>query len=419
MSWKSMTWKQKGLGVVGVGFGLMLLVGLGVYGYVLATMTPLHPTAQDVQAVTHLAPPDKWAAAVEQARQTVRASVAEQNLPGVSVAVGAGGELVWAEGFGWAHLADKVAVTPGMRFRIGTTSTVLTSAAAGLLIEKGRLNIDDEIQAYVPGFPKKEWPVTLRQVMGHMAGLRTDAGGEEPVSVDDPSAAVRCARPVDGLDRFAQSKLRFEPGTDYRFSSYGWALASAAIEAAAQQPFSSFMQTQVFDPLGMKDTTAESSPEPSPDRATFYFPRMSADPRYGPDEGRELDLSCFAGSAAFVSTPSDMVRFGLAINSGKLLQPATVQLLQTPQRLRSGKETPYGLGWDLYTADVAGQQRRVVGHDGELMGGLTSSFMIFPGDGVVIAVLSNTAFGDTHAIGVKIAQAFANAPGSLSSPSRK
>ena len=412
MSWKSMTWKQKGLGVIAVGFGLMLIAGLGVYGYVLATMTPLHPRAQDVQAVTHLAPPDKWAGAVEQARQVVRASVAEQNLPGVSVAVGAAGELVWAEGFGWAHLAEKVAVTPGMRFRLGTASTVLTSAAAGLLLEKGRLNLDDEIQAYVPGFPKKDWPLTLRQVMGHVAGLRADAGGEEPVSVrEDQPGAVRCARPVDGLERFAQRSLLFEPGTEYRFSSYGWVLVSAAIEAAAQEPFASFMHKQVFEPLGMNDTTAESSPEPSPDRATFYFPRMSADPRYGPDEGRELDLSCFAGSSAFVSTPSDLVRFGLAITSGKLLQPATVELLHAPQRLRSGKETPYGLGWDIHAADPASQQPRLIGHDGELMGGLTSSFFILPEQGLVIAVASNTAFGDTHAMAVKIAQAFA--------PSRK
>ncbi len=412
-----MTWKQKGLGVVAVGFGLMLLVGLGVYGYVLATMTPLHPTAQDVQAVTHLAPPDKWAAAVEQARQTVRASVAEQNLPGVSVAIGAGGELVWAEGFGWAHLADKVAVTPGMRFRIGTTSTVLTSAAAGLLLEKGRLNLDDEIQAYVPGFPKKEWPVTLRHVMGHMAGLRTDAGGEEPVSVrDDPPGAVRCARPVDGLDRFAQSKLRFEPGTDYRFSSYGWALASAAIEAAARQPFSSFMQTQVFDPLGMKDTTAESSPEPSPDRATYYFPRMSADPRYGPDEGRELDLSCFAGSQRSCRRRRISCALAWRSTAASCCSPLRCNCYKPHSDCARGRRHRTGLGWDLYSADVAGEQRRVAGHDGELMGGLTSSFMIFPGDGIVIAVLSNTAFGDTHAIGVKIAQAFANA---ASSPSRK
>jgi len=411
MSWKSMTWKQKGLGVVAVGFGLMLVVGLGVYGYVLATMTPLHPSAQEVQAVTHLAPPQKWAAAVEQTRRVVRASVSEQNLPGVSVAVGADGALVWAEGFGWAHLADKVAVTPGMRFRIGTASTALTSAAAGLLIEKGRLNLDDEIQALVPGFPKKDWPVTLRQVMGHTAGLPNDAGGEEPLSVlEERPGKARCARPVDGLERFAQRSLRFEPGTEYRFSSYGWVLVSAAIEAAAQQPFSSFMHTQVFEPLGMNDTTAESPLESSPDRATFYFPRMSADPRYGPDEGRELDLSCFAGSAAFVSTPSDLVRFGLAISSGKLLQPATVQLLQAPQRLRSGQETPYGLGWDIQMADVAGQQRRMVGHDGELMGGLTSSFFILHDLGIVIAVASNTAFGDTHAIAVKIAQAFATVP---------
>ena len=96
----------------------------------------------------------RWAGAVEQGRQIVRAALAEQNLPGVSVAVGAGGEIVWAEGFGWANLENKVPVSPETRFRIGTASTALTSAAVGLLLEKERLKLDEKIQTYVPEFPR-------------------------------------------------------------------------------------------------------------------------------------------------------------------------------------------------------------------------------------------------------------------------
>jgi CubicO group peptidase (beta-lactamase class C family) len=96
----------------------------------------------------------------------------EQNLPGLSVAVGAGGDIVWAEGFGWADLDNRVPVAPGTRFRIGHASKALTSAAVGLLLEKDRLHLDDEIQTYVPAFPTKQWPVTLRQLMGHVAGVR-------------------------------------------------------------------------------------------------------------------------------------------------------------------------------------------------------------------------------------------------------
>ena len=102
----------------------------------------------------------------------VRAALAEENLPGVSVAVGINGEIVWAEGFGWADLEKKVKVAPGTRFRIGTASVPLTSAGVGLLLEKRQLHLDDDIQTYVPAFPQKPWPVTLRQLMGHVAGCQ-------------------------------------------------------------------------------------------------------------------------------------------------------------------------------------------------------------------------------------------------------
>jgi len=388
------------LALIVLAVGLLVAAVLGLFAYMSTTATPLHPNPQAVPSVTQSAPLPKWADAIERGRQIARAGVIDQNLPGLSVAVGVGGEIVWAEGFGWANLETRVPVAPDMRFRIGTASKVLTSAAVGLLLEKGRLELDDEIQTYVPAFPKKQWPVTLRQVMGHLAGVRNDAGDEENLS-------TRCERTGDGLQRFAESPLRFEPGTQYRYSNYGWILVSAAVEAAADERFVTFMRRQIFEPLGMDATTPNVSMEPSSDRATFYFPKFAADPRYGPQPPREVDYSCFAGSAAFVSTPSDLVRFGMAINSGKLLQPATVQLLQAPQRLRSGEETGYGLGWDLETVLLAGEQTRAAGHNGEVMGGMVVSFITFPKHRIVVAVTSNTSFADTFSLAVNIAQAFA------------
>jgi CubicO group peptidase (beta-lactamase class C family) len=169
------------------------------------------------------------------------------------------------------------------------------------------------------------------------------------------------------------------------------------------------MRKQIFEPLGMDDTRVDSATEPIPNRATSYFPRFSADPRYGPQPpwDPDVDYSCFAGSAAFLSTPSDLVRFGLAIQSGTLLQPATVQELQTPQRTASGQETGYGLGWDLETVALAGEQTRPVGHDGDWMGGRVVSFLTFRERGIVVAVVSNTAWADTFSLAVKIAEAFA------------
>jgi serine beta-lactamase-like protein LACTB, mitochondrial len=271
------------------------------------------------------------------------------------------------------------------------------------LLEKGQLRLDDAIQTYVPAFPKKQWPVTLRHLMGHLAGVGTDGGDEGPL------LSTHCERTDEGLRVFAESPLLFEPGTRYRESSYGWILVSAAVEAAADEPFLTFMRKQILEPVGMNDTRAT---EPIPDRATSYFPRFAADPRYGVDLMREIDYSCYAGSSAFLSTPSDLVRFAMAIDSGKLLQPATVHLLRTSQKLASGEETGYGLGWDLEAVALAGKQSRLVGHDGESLGGMVASFMTFPEHGIVVSVTSNTSYADTFAVAVKIAQAFVELQGS-------
>jgi CubicO group peptidase (beta-lactamase class C family) len=380
--------------------GVLLTAVFGVHTYMTTTAELLHPDPQSVPSAPRSGPSQRWADAVERGRQIMRGGISEQNLPGLSAAVGIGGEIVWAEGFGWADLENRVAVTPDTRFRIGTASVALTSAAVGLLLERQRLDLDAEIQTYVPEFPKKQSPVTVRQLMGHLAGVRNDGGDEGPLFSE------HCERPVDGLHAFAERPLLFEPGTQYRYSSYGWILMSAAVEAAADEPFLTVMQQQIFEPLRMNDTIAESATEPVPNRATFYFPRYAAEPRHGLHLMRTVDYSCYAGSSVFLSTPSDLVRFGMAITSGKLLQPATVELLQTSQQLVSGEETGYGLGWDLETVTLAGDQAQSVGHDGEALGGMVASLMTFPERGMVVAVASNISYADTFGLALNIAQPF-------------
>lgn len=390
-----------------VGGGLLAAAIPGLWMYMYATATPLHPDAKDLPSVPGPAPLPEWGGAVDQGRKMVRAALTKQNLPGLSVAVGARNDIVWAEGFGFADIEKRVPVTPSHRFRIGTASIVLTSAAVGLLLEQGGLRLDDVIQMYVPAFPEKQWPVTLRQLMGHFAGVKSDGGDESPL------LSQHCEQPVDALKHFAESPLLFEPGTECRYSRYGWIIVSAAVEAAAGEPFLTFMQKRVFDPAGMRETTADSATQPIPDRVTFYFPRFAADPTYGLHLTRDLDYSCYAGSSVFLSTPSDLVRFGQAINSGKLLRAATVELLQTSQRLASGKETDYGLGWDLETVTMSGKQTRVAGHNGDSLGGMLASLITLPERGIVVAVTSNISYADTYALALHIAEAFM---GQLASP---
>jgi CubicO group peptidase (beta-lactamase class C family) len=278
---------------------------------------------------------------------------------------------------------------------------LLTSAGIGLLVDQGRLRLDDQTQAYVPEFPVKQWPVTVRQVMAHVGGMKT----EDPD--DGVLTSSHCERPADAVKLFAEEPLLFQPGTESRYSTFGWVLLSAAVEAASGMPLTAFLSDQVFRPIVMLDTVKESVTEPVPQEATAYVPRFAGNPTYGLHPLYKFDYSCHEGSSGFLSTPSDLVRFGMAINGGKLLRPATVQVFQTPQKLASGVETGFGLGWEVKTVTLAGQPVRAAGHNGRFWTGTVASLLTFPERGIAVAVTSNIPFDDAAPVAERIAQAFA------------
>ncbi len=409
---KAESWKQRGFELAGSALVIVVAAGAGLFMFLTSMAAPLHETPASVPSVTQAAPSPEWADAVSRGRQIARAGLVENNLPGLSVAVGAGGDLVWAEGFGWADLENRVPVAPDMRFRIGHVSKALTSAAVGLLLEQGRLTLDEDIQTYVPAYPAQQWTVTLRQLMGHVAGIR------HYENEDDYMPSTHCERAAEGVPPFAGDRLRFQPESQYRYSTFGWILVSAAVEAAANEPFFAFMRRQIFEPLDLRSTTSDAVMPRIPDLTTFYHPRFSGDPAFGPELATSVDYSCFAGAGAFLSTPSDLVRFGLGVTSGTLLKPATVKTLQAPQQLLSGEETEYGLGWMLETVRLAGEPVRIAGHASRTMLGSSTSLWTAPDRGIVVAVMSNTSDATLRPTALAILEVFAERQRGLEQRSR-
>ena len=128
------------------------------------------------------------------------------------------------------------------------------------------------------------------------------------------------------------------------------------------------------------------------------------------------DYSCYAGAGAFLSTPADLVRFGMAVG-GTLLRPDTIRLLQTPQRLASGEATGYGLGWELETLPLGGRPARMAGHGSRAdFIGATASFMTFPERGLAVSVMANISLADTRSVALAVAQGFASQPAAAAIP---
>ena len=365
-------------------FGSALLFGLVVPG-VRAQVIPTY--AGDHVAARH-------ANAIAQGRQVAQAIVSVAGVPGLSVSVGVNGEVVWSEGFGYADLEQLVPVTPETRMRIGSVSKPVTSAAVGLLVQRGQLDLDAPVQRYVPGFPEKRWPITTRQLGGHIAGIRHYDG-------DENLSSRRYATVLDGLHIFQDDTLLFEPGTRYSYSSYGWNLISAVVEGASGRGFLPFMEEEVFVPLGLRSILAEHMDSLILHRSGYYERTRDGGILNAP----YVDNSYKWAGGGFVSNTADLVRFGMGLMRGGLLAPPTLETLWTSQRLRNGQATGYGIGWSV-GRDYDG--RRVIDHGGSSIGG-RAFLLLFPDDGVVVAMLANSSAPMTFEAAWTIAEPFLTA----------
>jgi serine beta-lactamase-like protein LACTB, mitochondrial len=208
-----------------------------------------------------------------------------------------------------------------------------------------------------------------------------------------PSPVEHCASLDEGVALVAGDPLLFEPGTQHRYSIYGWVLVSAAVEGAAGESFSRVMVRHVFEPLAMKRTVVAEIEDL--DGVVTSSPRSVFGIRLGVKKPSRPDYSCLAGAGAFLSTPTDLVRLGSAMLNTGLLKAETIAAFQTPTRLVSGAPTTYALGWTVGSVQLVGEPTRMVSHRGSPVGG-TVSLVTFPDLGLAIAAAANV----THASGL-------------------
>lgn len=315
-----------------------------------------------------------YEAAVDSARLLIDSLMAAEAIPGLSVAVGHRSDVVWSEGFGYSDLTHDVRVTPRTKFRVGSVSKPITAAALGVLLERGALDLDAPVQEYVPSFPSKRFPVTTRQLAGHLGGIRHYAGMENFSAVNYPDV-------LSGLVIFEDDPLINEPGTEFSYSSYAWNLISAVVEGASGEAFLAFMNREVFDMLGMGETTADRNRPIIPHRTRFYV---------RDDEGQVVnapyvDNSYKWAGGGFISTPEDLLTFANGHFEPGYLQAETLELLFTSQTTRDGTETGYGVGWRSST-NAHGE--RIVSHGGGSVGGRTMLTMNRD-TGVIVAIVAN------------------------------
>ncbi|HTU36088.1 MAG TPA: serine hydrolase domain-containing protein [Candidatus Acidoferrum sp.] len=301
-----------------------------------------------------------------------------RGIPGVAVAVAVDGHLVYAEGFGYADLEERVPVWPTTKFRIGSISKSLTATALVQLVEQGKIDLDAPVQKYVPSFPDKGAKITPRLLAGHLAGIRHYKGDEFQIAQHYNSV-------LDGLKIFENDPLVAPPGTGFHYSSYGYDLLSAVIESASGENFLVYMQRHVFTPLGLVDTTADQNRSIIEQRSRFYEREDDG----STDNSPYVDNSYKWAGGGFLSTPEDLVRFGSALLHPGFLAESSLRLLFTSQKTISGQETDYGMGWFIQKSETG---QRIYQHSGGSVGG-TSQLIIYPDTGVVVALTTNLSQG--------------------------
>jgi serine beta-lactamase-like protein LACTB, mitochondrial len=391
---KSTHWRAEA--ALAVLFAVVMVAGTAIYFG--STINPVHTDPAAIPATAAAVDPGPYTPAVEDARRLARALLVQDNLPGLSVAVAARGAMVWAEGFGYADL-DRRPVTPQTRFRLGALSKPLTAFAAALLHDRGRLDFDAPVQRYVRAYPEKQWTVTTRQLMGDVAGVHRIRGDH-----NDAMPTSHCANIADAVAMLADDPLLFQPGTQHRYSVWGWVLVSAAVEGAAREPFNRFMVREVFRPLAL-DRTVVAEAEGLDDVTSYRAQSVLAAQLGVRQASSPPDYSCVAGGGAFLSTPADLVRFATAAMKPGLLTAETVTALQTPTHLVSGAATTYALGWTVSSVQLGGATVRMVSHRGSPKGG-SVSLLTFPDLGLAVAVAANANAPGVDRIAREMADVF-------------
>jgi CubicO group peptidase (beta-lactamase class C family) len=266
-------------------------------------------------------------------REFVQQQMAADGIPGLSVGFYKD-DFTWADGFGYADVENRTPATPQTSYRLASVTKSMTAVAILQLAESGLVDLDAEVQRYVPYFPRKPWPITVRQLLGHLGGISHYKNYEVEGRIKEHKDTR------EAIEIFAQFDLVAEPGTSYHYSSYGYNLLGGVIEGAAKQRYGDYLRTHLWQPLGMVDTRMDDPEEIIPNRARGY---RLVDGQLRNSEFVDVSSRFAAGGTR--STILDLLKYARGLDSGKMLSPESLAAMYTCMVTRGGRYTDYGMGW--------------------------------------------------------------------------
>ena len=307
--------------------------------------------------------------------------------PGATAIVAIDGKIVYHKAFGMANLELDVKMEPDMVLEIGSITKQFTAVSILMLMEQGKLSLDDDITKFVEDYPTHGHKISIHHLLTHTSGIKSYTSMESWTSV-----WRKDFEPKELIDYFKNEPMDFAPGDEWRYNNSAYFILGYIIEKASGQTYEEFVETNIFEPLGMQSSLYGSNSEIIKKRAYGY----QKNEKYVNAEYLSLTQPYAAGS--LMSTVEDLFIWNRAIRSNKLVKQESIELAYKNYELNNGDKINYGYGWGLN--EINGSP--TIEHSGGIFGYVTNSIYL-PNEDVFVAIYSNCDCNGPGEVSTKMA----------------
>lgn len=300
------------------------------------------------------------------------------DAPGASVIVCQDNTPVFRKGYGLANLEHAIPVQPHMVFRLGSITKQFTAVAILKLYEDGKLDLQDDLTKFLPGYPTHDHAVTLEHLLTHTSGIHSYTEMPEWMKI-----LRNDLTPAEMVAVFKDQPFDFAPGEKWSYNNSGYFLLGVIIEKVSGMSYAEFIQRTIFTPLGMQNSYYDDPVRLEPGRASGYS-KIEPGKEYGYKNTAYMSMTQPYAAGSLASSVDDLAIWEAGLTSNRLLKPETLHRAFQPYHTRDGKNTRYGYGWGI--SEYGGHT--LIGHGGGINGFITQAYRV-PDLGLFVALLTN------------------------------
>lgn len=305
----------------------------------------------------------------------IKEEMEKRDVPGVALTVIQNGKRAKTGAYGYANLEHNVEVTRDTVFEIGSVTKQFTAAGIMLLVQDGKVSVDDKISKHLKNTPPAWKEITVRHLLVHTSGIKSYTSIEKGFELTEHLTQEQFIKLIGAYP------LESRPGEKYSYCNSAYNLLGYIIENGSGKSYWQFLGERIFGPLGMTTTTNRDPDLIISNRAQGYEKSR----RSGNRVNRDYDVTDVFAAGAIVSTLSDMAKWDAALDGNEVLSAASKSQMWTPLKFNDGTSREYGFGWKLDASE--GHKR--IWHSGSTSG-FTASFQRYPDDRLTVILFCNS-----------------------------